>query len=198
MESVNMTFLSQQAKRLCFNHPPFQVFLGLAFLAGPACSEPSGEGSGISGGTTQAVEKASIETWLPLQVGGLAVEAQIALEPGEMRRGLMFRKSLEENRGMLFVYTEPQIMSFWMRNTPLPLDVGFFDAEGVLREIHRLFPFDETPVRSSGNGLQFALEMNQGWFARQGLKPGARLDPALLRKALQARGADPVRFGLKP
>jgi hypothetical protein len=88
-------------------------------------------------------------------------------------------------------------MSFWMRDTPLPLDIGFFDRGGVLREVYAMQPFDETAIRSRNIRLQFALEMNQGWFHDRGVRPGAWLDLAALRAALIARGATPADFGLR-
>jgi hypothetical protein len=88
-------------------------------------------------------------------------------------------------------------MSFWMHNTPLPLDIGFFSSEGELKEIYPMLPFDEATIRSRDERLQFALEMNQGWFHDNGVRPGARLDLAALREALKARGATPGDFGLR-
>jgi len=98
---------------------------------------------------------------------------------------------------MLFVYATPIQMSFFMRNTPLPLDIGFFSPEGELKEIYSMLPFDETTTRSRDARLQFALEMNQGWFHDNHVRPGARLDLAALGGALKARGATPAEFGLR-
>lgn len=122
------------------------------------------------------------------------IQIRLAVLPAEQRRGLMETESLPENEGMLFVYVSPQRMSFWMRNTPLPLDIGYFDASGVLREIYPLYPHVEDPVASRQDDLQFALEMNQGWYAAHGVKPGAQLDLAELAEALKARGFAPERF----
>ena len=110
----------------------------------------------------------------------------------------MHRESLEENRGMLFPYRIPRSLSFWMKNTLIPLDIGFFDAQGVLREIHAMYPRDLRSVRSRREDLSYALEMNQGWFRQHDIRPGAQLDQALLAKALRARGAEPVDFALPP
>lgn len=158
------------------------LFLPLLFLLA-ACEEPVP--------TIEGVEK-----WLPLRIGSIDIKAQIALSPAEQQKGLMYRESLPQNSGMLFPYPRPRALSFWMANTPLPLDIAFFDANGILREIHRLMPYDRTPVRSHGDSLQFALEMPQGWFAAHGLFQGQQLDLDLLRDALSRRGADPASFGL--
>jgi hypothetical protein len=88
-------------------------------------------------------------------------------------------------------------MGFWMRNTPTPLDIGFFNRQGMLEEIYALHPFDESTVQSRSTALSFALEMNQGWFREHGVKPGAQLDLKALAAALKARGFEPRRFGLE-
>ncbi|WP_052361493.1 DUF192 domain-containing protein [Geminisphaera colitermitum] len=66
----------------------------------------------------------------------------------EQRHGLMGRTDLGNDDGTIFIYTLPQRMSFWMRDTPTPLDIGFFDKDGILREVYPLHPYDETPVFS--------------------------------------------------
>ena len=141
---------------------------------------------------------ATVETWLPLQVGGVPIEIQGALTSPQMSRGLMYREGLGPDRGMPFPYRQPQPMSFWMANTSIPLDIGFFDSEGVLKEVHRMYPYDTNRTRSRSSSLQFALEMNAGWFAMRGIFPGARLDMIQLADALQQRGVGPRDFGIDP
>ncbi|MBW7893556.1 MAG: DUF192 domain-containing protein [Opitutaceae bacterium] len=131
-----------------------------------------------------------------IKVGERTVRMQLAVREPEMQRGLMERTDLQPDEGMLFVYVRPQRMSFWMRNTPLPLDIGFFDAAGELREIYPLHPFDEKPMASHGTQLQFALEVNQGWFKSNGVRPGMKLDLKAVSAALEARGFELRRFGL--
>ena len=84
-----------------------------------------------------------------------------------------------------------------MHNTLIPLDIGFFDAKGELREVRQMFPRDERTVRSHSGEIQFAVEMNQNWYRDHGVKPGAKLDLAALRAALKARGFEPRRFGIE-
>lgn len=141
-------------------------------------------------------EAADVHTWMPLQVGGVAIEAQLAITTPEMQRGLMHRDSLPENGGMLFLYASARRVSFWMANTRIPLDIGYFNSAGELLEIHRLTPFDTDPVPSHSGAVRFALEMNRGWFASNGVRPGARLDLDLLREAIRRRGVDPQVYGL--
>jgi uncharacterized protein len=121
---------------------------------------------------------------------------QLAVRDVEMQRGLMERRDLGPDDGMLFVYQRPQRLQFWMRNTPTPLDIGFFDPGGVLQEIYPLHPYDENSVGSRSSELQFALEVNQGWFRASGIARGARLDMEALAEALKARGFEPRRFGI--
>lgn len=144
-----------------------------------------------------AVETApkSVADYFPVKLGSQTVQLQFAVTGPEMQRGLMERRDLKPGQGMIFVYPRPQALSFWMRNTPTPLDIGFFTADGELREIYPLHPFDETAVGSRRKDLQFAVEMNQGWFAQQGVKPGDKIDLAAIAAALKARGFPPRAFG---
>jgi uncharacterized membrane protein (UPF0127 family) len=116
--------------------------------------------------------------------------AALAITDDEVRQGLMGRRTIGPDEGMLFVYARPGRMQFWMKNTPLDLDIGYFDAAGILREIYPLAPLDETPVVSRSDRIRFALEVPRGWFAQRGLTPGARLDLALVDAALAERGAN--------
>lgn len=141
----------------------------------------------------------TVKDWFPIQVGEVSIDMQLAVTMSEMQKGLMGRKDLEEGQGMLFVYKAPTKLSFWMRNTPTALDIGFFTSDGVLREIYPLHPFDERPVAAKREDLQFALEVLQGGFARLGIKPGAQLDIEALSQAMKARGFEPGAYrGLIP
>lgn len=139
----------------------------------------------------------TVNDYFPIKVGAQTVRMQIAALPPEVQRGLMFRQSLGRDEGMLFVFTRTEQMSFWMRNTTIPLDIGFFDAQGVLREIYPLHPLDERSVTSRARDLKFALEVNQGWFKERGVKPGDQLDLDAVRAALQARDLRLEAFGLR-
>ena len=145
-----------------------------------------------------AGNRKSVADYFEIRVGEKPVRVQIAVRDEEMQRGLMERRDLGVNDGMLFVYDRPQGMSFWMRNTPTPLDIGFFDRSGKLIEIYPLHPFDETGVQSRSDELLIALETNQGWFRENGIKPGQQLDLKAVAAALEARGFKPDRFGIRP
>ena len=139
----------------------------------------------------------SLNDRFPIKVGERVVQMQIAAQPGEMENGLMHRLTLGADEGMLFLYTRPTQMHFWMRNTEIPLNIGYFDASGVLRETYEMYPHDERAVSSHAHDLQFALEMNQGWYKQAGVKPGAQLDLKAVADALTARGFKPSAWGLR-
>ncbi len=140
----------------------------------------------IAGNQLLAAAPPAEGTQYPIELGKWTVDAEIAATPAVRAHGLMFRRAMAEDAGMLFVFDRPRPLSFWMRNTSIPLDIGFFDANGVLLEIHALYPLDERGVSSTHGDLLYALEMNQGWFERHDVKPGDRLSRRSLDDALAA------------
>lgn len=162
---------------------------GLLFLIGVLVS--------CGGKEPNAATRKSAEDFFEIRIGAKIVKMQIAALPDETQRGLMFRKSLNQDAGMLFVFDRDQQMSFWMRNTLIPLDIGYIDSEGTLREIYPMYPLDERPVPSRSRDLRFALEVNQGWFKTNGIGPGDKLDTTAVREALRARGLRAEVFGLQ-
>ena len=167
--------------------------LTLAALAPAGCDK--------DGKTAAAANAKTSADYFTIKVGAEPVRMQLAVEqPGnmtEMMRGLMRRRDLAEDQGMLFVYQNARRMTFWMRNTPTPLDIGFFTKDGVLSEVRQMFPYDETTVFSARDDIQYALEMNQGWFARHNQRAGAQLDLRALAAALKARGFNPADYGIR-
>ncbi|MBF2053808.1 MAG: DUF192 domain-containing protein [Candidatus Sericytochromatia bacterium] len=109
-----------------------------------------------------------------LQLGAAELKVELACTPEAQQRGLMFREALPEDQGMLFVFAEEQTLSFWMKNTSLPLSIAYIDAAGEIIDIQELTPFDETP-RPSARPARYALEVNQGWFKRHDIQPGQRI-----------------------
>ncbi len=104
--------------------------------------------------------------------GTARFSVEVADDPLERSEGLMFRESLPTSAGMLFVYEEPVRAAFWMKNTPLPLDLIFMDPSGTVTRIHEnAVPFDLTTI-DGGEGVQFVLEINGGLSARLGLSEG--------------------------
>lgn len=131
-----------------------------------------------------------------LGVGGRPASLEVAVLGSEQQRGLMQRSDLGRDEGMIFVYERPQELSFWMKNTPEPLDLGYLSSDGAVREIYELLPLDERPVASHSDQMQFALEMPRGWFAANGVRPGSRIDMKALAEALRERGFDPAKYGI--
>ncbi|MCX8508225.1 MAG: DUF192 domain-containing protein [Rhodobacteraceae bacterium] len=110
----------------------------------------------------------------------------LADDSAERARGLMFRDTLASGSGMLFVYDHPQTVAFWMKNTPLPLDMLFIGADGrVERVAAKAVPFDETPI-PGGDDIQFVLEINGGLAARLGLGEGAEMRHPAIDSAVAA------------
>ena len=137
------------------------------------------------------------QDYFPIKIGARTVKMQVAALAAEIQQGLMFRQTMASDEGMIFVFTSPQQMGFWMRNTTLPLDIGYIDATGELKEIYPMYPLDERSVSSRSRNIQFCLEVNQGWFKANGVKPGDKLDLKALAEALKARGLKPEAAGLK-
>ncbi|NNE52078.1 MAG: DUF192 domain-containing protein [Sulfitobacter sp.] len=107
--------------------------------------------------------------------GTARFSVEIADDPAEQARGLMFREEMSAGAGMLFVYDRPQRASFWMRNTLIPLDMIFVDETGVVQRIHQnAIPLDETPI-NGGEAVLAVLEINGGMAARLGIAVGSEM-----------------------
>ncbi|MBU1077150.1 MAG: DUF192 domain-containing protein [Spirochaetes bacterium] len=90
-------------------------------------------------------------------------------------KGLMYRKSLEENEGMLFIFDQNRVVSFWMKNTFIPLSVAFIDSNYKIVNIAQMSPLDEETHHYSYSPVKYALEVNQGWFKKHNIEPGDRV-----------------------
>jgi uncharacterized membrane protein (UPF0127 family) len=109
-----------------------------------------------------------------LSAGMHLIRAEVAADVGSRSQGLMHRKSLGPNAGMLFVFDEAAPHCMWMKNTYIPLSVAFIDAQGVIINIADMTPHSEQS-HCAARPAVYALEMAQGWFAQRGIKPGAKL-----------------------
>ncbi|WP_414829815.1 DUF192 domain-containing protein [Alteromonas sp. H39] len=109
-----------------------------------------------------------------IEVKGQEYPVEYAQTYEQRARGLMYRKSLCEDCGMLFRFSTPKKASMWMKNTFIPLDVAFIDRNGVITDIKALQPHNLESVGASEEVI-YALEMNQGWFARQNIKVGDQI-----------------------
>jgi hypothetical protein len=104
----------------------------------------------------------------------VSVRAEIAVTNAERARGLMYRESVPDGEGMLFVFEVDQKPAFWMKNTEVPLSIAFIRADGRIAEIRDLSPYSLDPVQSE-RSVRYALEVPRGWFARAGIAVGDRL-----------------------
>jgi uncharacterized membrane protein (UPF0127 family) len=109
---------------------------------------------------------------MKLWLGSQELDTELALTIEEISTGMMFRKDMAENEGMLFVFGRPHKTSFYMKNTTVPLSCAYIDAEGTILEIHDLKPLDETPVEAKANNILYVLEVKQGWFQRHNIETG--------------------------
>lgn len=131
-----------------------------------------------------------------ISVGGRPASLQVAILEAEQEHGLMQRPDLGKDEGMVFVYASGRRQSYWMRNCPEALDIAFATPDGVIAEIYPMYPFDERPVQSRSDQIKFAVEMPQGWFAANSVRPGAAVDLKAVAGALKARGFDPGAYRL--
>lgn len=136
---------------------------GAAMLAGCA--------SDASGQARVALESLEIVT----RAGRHRFKVEIADDEPERNRGLMYRRSLGADRGMLFIFPDERPVAFWMRNTLIPLDMIFIRRDGTIRSIaHETTPLDETPV-PSGGPVRCVLEIAGGRARQLGVLPGDRI-----------------------
>ena len=109
-----------------------------------------------------------------LSAGMHQIDAQVAARPDERMTGLMHRKEMPQHEGMLFVFEQPSQQCFWMKNTLLPLSIAFIADDGTIVNIDEMAP-QTLDSHCSAKPVRYVLEMNKGWFARKGIKPGAKL-----------------------
>lgn len=109
-----------------------------------------------------------------LRAGMHLIQAEVAQTDEQRAIGLMHRRSMPTNAGMLFVFDAPSPQCFWMRNTLIPLSIAFIADDGSIVNVAEMQAMTETS-HCSAKPVRFALEMNQGWFAKRGLKPGTKL-----------------------
>ena len=166
-------------------------FAGLLVVASSILS-----GAGCREEETDSKATAGFGEWFPFRIGTVNFKLQVAVTPEEKEVGLMNRESLPVRGGMLFAFRRADRRKFWMSNTLIPLDIGYFSTDGVLREIHAAYPLDERSVPSHSDRIRFVVELKQGGYAEAGLKPGAKLDMQALAHALRMRGYVPMDFGL--
>lgn len=119
--------------------------------------------------------------------GDVSFRIEIADEPAERAMGLMFRKDLADDQGMLFVFDQTQPVGFWMKNTPLPLDLLFVGTDGTVHDIQQGTPFSEAVI-AAVEPVRFVLELKAGTAVKTGVRVGDKLRHRVIA---QAGAADP-------
>ncbi|MFZ3219562.1 MAG: DUF192 domain-containing protein [Rhodoferax sp.] len=126
-----------------------------------------------TGAAAQGVPQTQLQR-ITLSAGIHQIDTQLALTPEQQGIGLMFRKEMPQHEGMLFVFPNPSRQCFWMKNTVLPLTAAFVADDGTIVNLEDMKP-QTTDSHCSARPVRYVLEMNQGWFAKKGLKAGAKL-----------------------
>jgi uncharacterized membrane protein (UPF0127 family) len=111
---------------------------------------------------------------IKLSAGMYLIDTQVAATPVQREFGLMFRKEMPSSEGMLFVFDEVAQQCFWMKNTLLPLSAAFVADDGSIVNMADMKP-QSTDSHCSAKPVRYVLEMNQGWFAKKGIKAGFKL-----------------------
>lgn len=145
-----------------------QILCFAVMLAG--CGAAGGQDAGAQGEPVEQDYRLEGDK-VPIRVAGIEIMVEIADDEAERSKGLMFRESLPENEGMLFVYESQRPLGFWMRNTLIPLDIAYIDEQGRIVDIQQMEPRDETTHWSKSDAM-YALEMNVGWFEANGVRVG--------------------------
>lgn len=109
-----------------------------------------------------------------LQAGMHLIQAEVAADFASRAQGLMYRSAMASNAGMLFIFDEASAQCMWMKNTLIPLSVAFIDERGTVINIEDMAPQTEDS-HCARQPARYALEMNRGWFAARGIKPGSRI-----------------------
>jgi uncharacterized protein len=148
---------------------PLALLLAIGLIAGAGCKRtvpqrpPRSDSLSVRPGLTR------------ITIGPAPLWVEIADDDETRAQGLMYRRAMPGDEGMLFVFEYPQPLSFWMRNTYLPLDIAFVSPDFRILNILPMEPLDDRPRYASAGPALYAVETNQGWFARHGVKPGDRL-----------------------
>jgi uncharacterized protein len=118
---------------------------------------------------------------IELTAGMHVIHTELAVTANEQMTGMMYRRGMGANEGMLFVYPDSGVRCFWMRNTLVPLTIAFLSGDGTVINFADMKPLDESS-HCSDKPAQYALEVPQGWFAKRGFKPGLKLRGAPFNK----------------
>lgn len=101
----------------------------------------------------------------------ITVKAEVARTTEERNHGFMERKVIPDGTGMIFIFENDQILSFWMKNTPHPLSIAYIDSKGKIRNIYDMTPYSLSPIVSTSS-VRYALEVPQGWYEKNNITVG--------------------------
>ena len=105
----------------------------------------------------------------------VSVKVEIAKTESERAYGFMNRKKIPDGTGMIFIFEYDMILTFWMKNTPTALSIAYIDKNGIIRDIFDMTPFSLAGVQSTSS-VRYALEVPKGWFQKNGIKPGDKVE----------------------
>ena len=111
---------------------------------------------------------------IKLSAGMHLMDVQLAMTGEQRQIGLMFRKDMPQHEGMLFVFEQPTVQCFWMKNTILPMTAAFVADDGTIVNLADMKP-QTTDSHCSAKPVRYVLEMNLGWFKHRGIKPGSKI-----------------------
>ncbi len=157
-------------------------------LAFSSCDQPTQRS------VNKTTQEAGIDTLFNIQQGAKITHLKLAGTDLEKSRGLMGVEKLPADTGMIFMYESDQVMRFWMKDTPLDLDIAFVQADGVIAEIRTMKAEDLTEVASQSPHIRFSIEMPAGWYASSQIKAGDSVNLTQLKEALTARGFNVQRY----
>jgi len=158
----------QQAIQISVNR---LIKFGFAFMLAATCSF-----SANAQGTPQAnLPRATLNAGMHL------LQVQLAQDFDQRQIGLMWRKEMPQNEGMLFIFEQPGVQCFWMRNTLLPLTAAFVMDDGTIVNLADMKPMNDDS-HCSKKPVRFVLEMNQGWFAKRNIQAGFKLTGPMFGK----------------
>ncbi|MEI8155916.1 MAG: DUF192 domain-containing protein [Burkholderiales bacterium] len=109
-----------------------------------------------------------------LSIGIHQIDTQLAITSEQREIGLMFRKEMPQHEGMFFIFENPSRLCFWMKNTLIPLTAAFITDDGTIVNLENMKP-QTTESHCATKPVRYVLEMNQGWFSKKGVKPGAKI-----------------------
>jgi len=135
------------------------IFLFVLFPAFPGCSDHSP----ISNKNTYEIK-----------IDNKTSHAEVAFTQKGRTIGLMFRDELDKDHGMLFIYPQEKNLSFWMKNTRIPLSIAFINSKRIITQIDSMTPYS-LMSHTSKEKVKYALEMEQGWFRKNGIKIGSKV-----------------------